>query len=186
MKLAIIDIWSIVIVLNMLKVKNAHRDFPNKLHLQLYEIIMTKVVKFIILGCLLFIGCNDQPKLNKTKSEFVNIDISTPSGWSLTIKQDGSGQVGFGSHAIDYAGFEKNTFDFSDVIQKLESKLEPNGSTSTHIAVSLWKKGETSINAQYISDKSLVNKLFTKAISAITYNKDRIEKIYKEKKPLSF
>ena len=151
---------------------------------------MTKVVKLIILVCLILVGCNDQPQLNKTKSdlksEYVNIDISTPSGWSLTIKQDGSGQVGFGSHVVDYAGFEKNTFDFSDVIQKLESKLESNGSTSTHIAVSLWKKGETSINAQYISDKSLVSKLFPKAFSAITYNKDRIEKIYKQKKSLSF
>jgi hypothetical protein len=151
---------------------------------------MTKIVKFIILVCLILVGCNDQSQLNKIKSElhnkYINIDISTPSGWNLTIKQDGSGQVGFGSHAIDYAGFEKNTFDFSDVVQKLESKLEPHGSTSTHIAVSLWKKGETSINAQYISDKSLVSKLFPKAISAITYNKYRIEKIYKEKKPLSF
>jgi len=147
---------------------------------------MKNITKFIILGCLTLVGCNDQSQLNKIKSEFVNIDISTPSGWRLTIKQDGSGQVGFGSHAVDFAGFERNTFDFSDVIQKLESKLEPQGSISTEIAVSLWKKGETSINAKYISDKTLVSKFFQKALSAITYNKERIEKIYKEKKPVSF
>ena len=147
---------------------------------------MIKIVKSIILVCLILVGCRDQPQLDKTKSEYVNIDITTPSGWSLTIIQDGSGQVGFGAHAIDFAGFEKNTFNFSDVIQKLESKLEPKGSASTHIAVSLWKKGETSVNAQYISDKTLVGKFFQKAISAITYNRERIEKIYKEKKPLSF
>ncbi len=147
---------------------------------------MKKILIFIILGCLILAGCNDQPQLNKTKNEFVTVDIHTPSGWSLTIKQDGSGQVGFGSHAVDFAGFEKNTFDFSDVIQKLEPKLEPQGSISTQIAVSLWKKDETSVNAKYISDKVLVSKLFQKALSAITYNKERIEKIYKEKKPVSF
>jgi len=147
---------------------------------------MKNITIFIILGCLILIGCNDQPHLNKVKSEFVNVDIFTPSGWSLTIKQDGSGQVGFGSHSVDFAGFEKNTFDFSDVIQKLEPKLEPQGSISTQIAVSLWKEGETSINAKYISDKTLVSKFFEKALSAITYNKERIEKIYKDKKPVSF
>jgi len=147
---------------------------------------MKKILIFIILGCLILVGCNEQPQLNKEQNEYVNIDISTPSGWSLTIKQDGSGQVGFGSHAVDFAGFEKNTFDFSNVIQKLEPKLEPQGSISTEIGVSLWKKGETSINAKYISDRILVSKFFEKALSAITYNKERIEKIYKEKKPVSF
>ena len=147
---------------------------------------MNKISILIILGCLISAGCNEQPQLNKTKSEFVSVDISTPSGWSLTIKQDGSGQVGFGSHTVDFAGFEKNTFNFSDIIQKLESKLEPQGSISTKIAVSLWKRGDTSINAKYISDKTLVSKLFQKALSAITYNKERIEKIYKEKNPVSF
>jgi uncharacterized lipoprotein NlpE involved in copper resistance len=147
---------------------------------------MKKNIIFIFLVCLILVGCNDQTKLNKEKNEYVTINISTPSGWSLTIKQDGSGQVGFGSHAGDFAGFEKNTFDFSDVTQKLEPKLEPKGSISTQIAVSLWKKGETSINAKYISNKTLVSKLFEKALSAITYNKERIEKIYKEKKPVSF
>jgi len=144
------------------------------------------IAKFIFLGCLILAGCNNQPQLNKIKSEFVSVDILTPSGWSLTIKQDGSGQVGFGSHAVDFAGFEKNTFDFSDVIQKLETKLEPKGTISTKIAVSLWKEGETSVNAKYISDKSLVNKFFQKALSAITYNKERIEKTYKKIKPVSF
>ena len=147
---------------------------------------MKKIANFIFLGCLILAGCNDQPQVNKVKSEFVNIDISTPSGWSLTIKQDGSGQVGFGSHAVDFAGFEKNTFNFSDAIQKLEPKLEPRGSISTKIAISLWEKGDTTINAQYISDKTLVSMFFQKALSAITYNKERIEKIYNEKKPVSF
>jgi len=147
---------------------------------------MKSIVIFIILGCLILIGCNNQQQLNKAQNDYVAIDIHTSSGWSLTIKEDGSGQVGFGSHAVDFAGFEKNTFDFSDVIKKLESKLESQGSISTEIAVSLWKEGETSINAKYISDKTLVNKFFEKALSAITYNKERIEKIYKEKKPVSF
>jgi len=147
---------------------------------------MKQIVIFIILVCLNLVSCNEQPQLNKIKSEFVSVDIFTPSGWSLTIKQDGSGQVGFGSHAVDFAGFEKNTFDFSDVIQKLETKLEPQGSISTQIAVSLWEKGETSVNAKYISDKTLVGKFFEKALSTITYNKEKIEKLYKEKKPVSF
>ena len=147
---------------------------------------MKKIANFIFLGCLILAGCNDQPQLNKEQNEYVTIDISTPSGWSLTIKQDGSGQVGFGSHAVDFAGFEKNTFDFYDVIQKLETKLEPQGSISTEIGVSLWKEGETSVNAKYIFDKTLVSKFFQKAVSAITYNKERIEKIYNEKKPVSF
>ena len=151
---------------------------------------MKKIVNFTIVGCLILIGCKEQTQLNKIesdlKSEYVTIDFFTPSGWSLTIKQDGSGQVGFGSLATDFADFEKNTFNFSDVMQKLESKLEPEGSISTKIAVNLWESDESSINVQYISDKTLVNKFFQKALSAITNNKERIEEIYKEIKPVSF
>lgn len=158
--------------------------------MQLYETKMKNITNFIFLGCLILIGCKEQTQLNKIesdlKSEYVTIDFFTPSGWSLTIKQDGSGQVGFGSHATDFADFEKNTFNFSDVIQKLESKLEPEGSISTKIAVNLWEMDESSINVQYTSDKTLVNNYFQKALSAITYNKERIEEIYKDKKPVSF
>jgi hypothetical protein len=151
---------------------------------------MKIIVRSIILVCLILGGCNDQHQSNKSESDlqsnYANIDITTPSGWSLTIKQDGSGQVGFGSHAVDYAGFEKNTFHFPDIIQKLGSKLESEGSISSKIAVSLWKEGDTSVNAKYISDKELVSKYFQKALSAITFNKERIEKIYKEKQPVTF
>ncbi|MGB5894884.1 MAG: hypothetical protein WBG58_11970 [Ignavibacteriaceae bacterium] len=151
---------------------------------------MKKIVKFTILGCLILIVCKEQTQLNKIesdlKSEYAAIDFFTPSGWSLTINQDGSGQVGFGSLATDFADFGKNTFNFSDVMQKLESKLESEGSISTKIAVNLWEVDEASIDAQYISDKTLVNMFFQKALSAITYNKERIEEIYKDKKPVSF
>ena len=151
---------------------------------------MKNIVNFIILVCLILIGCKEEAQLKKIegdlKTEYVTIDFFTPSGWSLTIKQDGSGQVGFGSLATDFADFEKNTFNFSDVIQKLESKLEPQGSISTSIAVNLWEMDESSINVQYTSDKTLVNNFFQKALSAITNNKERIEEIYKEKKPVSF
>ena len=151
---------------------------------------MKIILKFIILGCLILVCCNEQTKLNKFKgdlqNEYVTIDMYTPSGWILIIKRDGSGQVGFGSHLTDFADFEKNTFDFSNVIQKLESKLEPQGSIATEIAVNLWEKDEASINVQYTSDKTLVDKFFENALSAITNNKERIEEIYKDKKPVSF
>jgi hypothetical protein len=151
---------------------------------------MKNIVNFIILGCLILIGCNEQTQSNKIendlKSEYAAIDFFTPSGWSLVIKQDGSGQVGFGSHATDFAEFEKNTFNFSDVMKKLVSKLESEGSISTKIAVNLWEIDETSINVQYTSDKTLINQFFQKALSAITNNKERLEEIYKDKKPVSF
>ena len=158
--------------------------------MKLYEIKMKKIVTFIFLGCLILVGCNDQPQLNKMKSdlqsEYITIDMYTPSGWILIIKRDGSGRVGFGSHLVDFADFEKNTFIFSDVMQKLESKLEPQGSIATEIAVNLWERDEASINVQYTSDKTSVDKFFQKALSAITNNKDRIEEIYKDKMPVSF
>ena len=164
--------------------------FKIKLQLQLYETIMKKNVNFIILGCLILIGCKEEAQLSKNesdlKSEYVTVDFFTPSGWSLTIKQDGSGQVGFGSLATDFSDFEKKTFNFSDVMNKIGSKLKPQGSISTNIAVNLWEMDESSINVQYTSDKTLVNNYFQKALSAITYNKERIEEIYKEKKPVSF
>ena len=151
---------------------------------------MNKIVILIILACLILIGCKEETQLNKIesdlKSEYVTIDFYTPSGWSLTINHDGSGRVGYGSHLVDFADFEKNTFIFSDVMQKLESKLEPQGSIATEIAVNLWERDEVSINVQYTSDKSLVDKFFEKALSAITNNKERIEEIYKDKKPVSF
>jgi len=151
---------------------------------------MKNITNFIILGCIILIGCKEETQLNKIKSdlksEYAAIDFFTPSGWSLTINQDGSGQVGFGSLATDFSDFEKNTFNFSDVMQKLESKLEPEGSISTSIAVNLWEMDESSINVQYFSDKSLVNKYFQKALVAIINNKDRIEEIYKKNKACIF
>ncbi|RKY92076.1 MAG: hypothetical protein DRQ13_10770 [Ignavibacteriae bacterium] len=77
---------------------------------------MKNIAILITFGCLILVGCNDQPQLNKMKSdlqsEYVTIDMYTPSGWSLTINHDGSGQVGFGSHATDFAGFEKTLLFF--------------------------------------------------------------------------
>jgi hypothetical protein len=150
---------------------------------------MNNIVSFIILACLIIIGCKEETQSNKKESDlqskYVTVDFYTPSGWSLTIKHDGSGRVGFGSNANDFADFKRNTFNFSDVMQKLESKLDPEGSISTNIAVNLWEKDEISIIVQYTSDKLLVNKLFENALSDITINKDRIEEIYKDKKPVS-
>jgi len=136
--------------------------------LKLYEIKMKIIVIFIFLGCLIIFGCKEQTQSNKTESDiqgqYVAIDMYTPSGWVLIIKRDGSGQVGFGSHLTDFAVFEKNTFNFSDVLQKLESKLELQGSIATEIAVNLWERDEASINVQYTSDKTLVDKFFQKAL----------------------
>ena len=150
---------------------------------------MKTVVKLLIPGCLILFGCKEQTQSNKVESdlnsEYVTIDIYTPSGWSLTIKHDGSGEVGFGSDTTDFATFEQNTFIFSDVMEKLKSKLEPEGSISEQIAVNLWDEDETSLNVFYTSDRNIINKFFEKALSAITVNKERIEKIYNEKKPLS-
>ena len=150
---------------------------------------MKITVIFIILASLILIGCKEETQLEKTKSdlqgEYVTVDFYTPTGWSLTINQDGSGQVGFGSHATDFADYEKNTFIFPDIMKKLESKLNPDGSISTNIAVNLWEKDDFSIIVQYTSDKSLVNTFFEKALSAITNNKDRMEEIYRDKKPVS-
>ena len=84
--------------------------------MKLYEKKMKNIAILITFGCLILVGCNDQPQLNKMKSdlqsEYVTIDMYTPSGWSLTINHDGSGQVGFGSHATDFAGFEKTLLFF--------------------------------------------------------------------------
>ena len=70
---------------------------------------MKTIIIFSILACLFIIGCNDQTPLNKTNisliSEYVTIDIFTPSGWSLTINQDGSGEIGYGSNPTDFAAF---------------------------------------------------------------------------------
>jgi len=150
---------------------------------------MKYITNFLLLGCLILIGCKEQTQSNKVESdlnsEYVTIDIYTPSGWSLTIKQDGSGEVGFGSDSTDFGNFEQNTFNFSDVMQKLESELETEGTISEQIAVNLWNEDETSLNVYYTSDKTIINKFFEKALSAITVNKERIEKIYNEKKPVS-
>ena len=80
----------------------------------------------------------------------------------------------------------KNTFNFTDVFQKLESKLEPHDSISIKIALGLWKEGESSIKFQYISDKILISNLFEKAFFSIINNQERIETIHEEKKPVSF
>ena len=53
---------------------------------------MKNITNFILFGFLILIGCNEQTQSDKIesdlKSKYVTIDIYTPSGWSLTIKQD--------------------------------------------------------------------------------------------------
>jgi hypothetical protein len=104
----------------------------------------------------------------------------TTGGWILDIRPDGSGTVGYGSSAGDFAKDPAGTFDFAEAYKKMVLVVQPTGSTPPFYAVCFHKEGETSASAVYTKDGAMVLALFEKALAARdTKAADRLDEIRK-------
>jgi hypothetical protein len=112
------------------------------------------------------------------------ITIVTPSGWSMRIRRDGSGQVGFGSSIQDFASFPAGTFEFGPLHQQLRPLCTDRGSLATDYGISFVRMGETSTRAQYCRDDQAVRTIFGWAVSAADKRGTRIAEIYRTHPPV--
>jgi hypothetical protein len=110
---------------------------------------------FLLASFTIFFGCRSFQSSN----QYTGIYISTPTGWLLDIKPDGSGKYGYGS-SFDQAYFESGTFKFDEIFNKLSATTFEHGNIREHCSVGLQKKGDTRTVGVYTNDKDLIRELF--------------------------
>lgn len=124
--------------------------------------------------------------------EITSVHVGTPSGWFLEILPDGSAQVGFGSHTVDFAIVPSGTFDFRRTCEKLEDVHIAEGNMRSHFTVSFRHPGGMSSVSRYFSDSGLASALFAKAVEALDSPEtdahaqlsDRVRELYRTKPPV--
>jgi len=118
------------------------------------------------------------------KNTIRQITVRSATGWLLTIETDGSGSVGFGSSAQDFAPFPQGTFDFAAIRDSLLPQSLPSGSIRKDFAVAFARAGETSTTARYISDFKTMKTLFEKAVASADKTGSRVDELYAAKPPV--
>ena len=112
------------------------------------------------------------------------ITIHSATGWLLTIEANGSGSVGYGSSAQDFAPFPQGTFDFALVCDTLLRQSVPTGTIRRDFGVAFVRAGETSTTARYVSDSKMMKALFEKAVTSADKTGTRVEELYAAKPPV--
>ncbi len=118
------------------------------------------------------------------KDTIRQITVHTATGWLLTIETDGSGSVGYGSSAQDFALFPQETFRFAEVRDTLLPQSLPAGSIRKGFAVAFARAGETSTTARYVSDSKMIKALFEKAVASAHKTGTRVEELYAARPPV--
>jgi hypothetical protein len=113
------------------------------------------------------------------------ITIRTATGWLLTIETDGSGNIGYGSSAQDFAPFPPRTFDFAGVRDSLLPQSLPSGSIRRDFAVAFARAGETSTTARYVADFKTMKILFEKAVASADKTGTRVDELYAAMPPVT-
>jgi hypothetical protein len=99
--------------------------------------------------------------------QFVSVSIVTPDGWKLDARRDGSGSVGYGSHATDYAVLPARAIDDAPrLAEKLMAKSMTTPPTGWHASVAIYWSGQSTAVTRYVSDEAAVRAAFDRALSA--------------------
>jgi hypothetical protein len=112
------------------------------------------------------------------------ISLGVYPGWSLSISPDGSGVIGYGSSASDFASVPAGTFDFGRIYQSLATVARPNvGDMRESFTVVFRQRGATTSDALYTDKADLVLDLFeTAKHKCVPPGKARIEELW-ERQP---
>ena len=148
---------------------------------------------FVLCCALALAGCRGGPSSTGnprtsepgSKDAIRQITVHTATGWLLTIKADGSGSVGYGSSAQDFAPFPQGTFRFAEVRDRLLPQSRPAGSIREGFAVTFAREGEISSTARYVSDSKMVEALFEKAVASAQKTGTRVEELYAAHPPVA-
>lgn len=147
----------------------------------------TICMSIILLASFLVSGCDGK--------DLVAVKLRHSGGWEIRINSDGGGSYGLGTIPARVV-FEKGTFVFADVIAdvKKASSRTPKSSEGPYMAVSYWKKGQSSAEEHSIAvDKVLFEKLFklAKANAIVPKNElakseyEKVEAFWKKHPPIT-
>ncbi|MBI4166484.1 MAG: hypothetical protein HY508_12195 [Acidobacteria bacterium] len=147
---------------------------------------MNRQAVFVLCSILAVSSCGGGPSSNRApaapasnyKNTIRQITIHTPAGWLLTIEADGSGNVGYGSSAHDFAPFPVGTFDFAPLRDELLRQSGPAGSMRSGFAVAFARAGEISTTARYVSDFGMMKTLFERAVASADKPGTRVAQLY--------
>jgi hypothetical protein len=162
-----------------------HTDDPDKgLHMPFRVLCVGLVVAIV--------ACDPAPPRYRSGIEetaqsvqkIAEITIVTPNGWSIRIRQSGSGQVGFGASMQDFAPFPNGTFEFGPLHQQLRPLCTERGSLATDYAVSFVHLGATSTRAHYCKDAQAVRSIFSWGVSAADKKGTRLAELYRSNPPV--
>ena len=150
---------------------------------------MPKQCLLFLVSFTIFCGCRSVQHSN----QYTGIYISTPTGWLLDIKPDGSGKYGFGSSFFHFAYFATGTFNFDEIFNELSATTFKDGNISEYCSVAFPKKGDTRTMGVYTKDKDLIRNLFELAhkndltqvdtVRVKVLPDDHLNKLWSEKPP---
>ena len=110
------------------------------------------------------------------------VTVLTPNGWHLTIKSDGSATYGYGAGGGPFLPPE--TFEFDNVVKRLQASLTDTGGITTHYSVSLRRGNERTTRAKYTKDAETVAALFETARQATKGPVPRLDELWERKPPV--
>lgn len=108
-----------------------------------------------------------------------DIQLAVYPGWFLSIEADGSGSIGYGSNAFDFASVPVGTFDFEKVYSSLAQSVRASGNIRESLTVAFHQRHVTTTLALSTDDAGLVLGLFNTAKqNAAGLNKARIDELW--------
>jgi hypothetical protein len=98
----------------------------------------------------------------------IEVHVNTPLGWSIWIKPDGSGTVGFKGYPDKSAALPAGAFDFPRVAGELAAACRAAGDDWGDATAYFFEPAKTSAYAMYLPDQSLPRALFARAFEMAT------------------
>jgi hypothetical protein len=113
-----------------------------------------------------------------------DIQLAVYPGWFLSIETDGSGSIGYGSNASDFASVPVGTFDFEKVYSSLAQSVRASGNKRESLTVAFHQRHVTTTLALSTDDAGLVLGLFNTAKqNAAGLNRARIDELWERSPP---
>ncbi|HEX7026207.1 MAG TPA: hypothetical protein VF268_03130 [Gammaproteobacteria bacterium] len=104
--------------------------------------------------------------------------------WSLSILPDGSGALGYGSSAFDFASIPGETFDFGQVYGALAAVVSPDGNIREWFSVAFYETDKAETYSQYTREAELVLGLFKTAKDKCRpLDKTRMDELWEQRPP---
>ncbi len=145
-------------------------------------LIRCNMLQFVLVSHLLLAvsgaSCTKETKNATAPAMPTSISILTRS-WQLHVKQDGSGDIRYGSNPDDHAAFASNTFQYKTVVQRLmdHSQSSLDRRNNWWSVVELTGPAAGARRTMYCSDREMITKLFDRSVEKCS--SERMRELWK-------